>query len=211
MQTYPGSDDIGWTPSARWPPNAHCTMRTSYNRIYFYKCMTHHSIISILTSSIPLCHPPLDSYPFNRVHPSFLHPAVVFTRCRSSCAYNAVPYREAFSDWVLRHSYLSALYLRVLLYNHPVITHCIHLGPRGNWATSLGNIRRKMPYHSSLNYCKVNAIHMHLLRVPGLCLRSSLSVDDGVTCFCLEMDPRLHSLHLKDSTSQTDIHLWISA
>jgi hypothetical protein len=137
-----------------WPPNAHCTMRTSYNRIYFYKCMTHHSIISILTSSIPLCHRPLASYlpnsPFNRVYPS-LHPAVFITRCRSPCAYNTVPYRETFSAWVLHHSYLSALYLRVLLYNHPVMTHCIYLGPRGNWATSLGNIRRKMPYHSSLN------------------------------------------------------------
>jgi hypothetical protein len=52
---------------------------------------------------------------------------------------------------------------------------------------------------------------MRLHREPGLCLCSRLSVDDGVTCFCLEMEVAAKD---DDSTCQTDTngtHVWISA
>lgn len=77
---------------------------------------------------------------------------------------------------------IRALYLRVLLYNSftyspNVFPKRFLLGVRGNRATSLGNIRRKMPHHLRLRpYAIFPKIQDHVL--------APLSVDDGVTCFC---------------------------
>lgn len=133
--------------------------------------MTHHSIIPILTSSIPICvigssPSPLHATPqFNRV---FLRPAVLLTRCHTSCTYtsctyNAVPYRNYVMTISIGPPYECCCIISQL--SSGVFLGCVGV-VRPLSAVLDGRCHTLDPL------IEVNAICVliYLLRDPGLCL-----------------------------------------
>lgn len=159
--------------------------------------MTYHSIISILTSFIPICvigHPLSHPPTLCHIPPSY-HVYPFFSSSTSSRPLYSLSYIMHFSDWVMHHSYIyqSTLLNEGCCIIFLLLPSCIperFLKTAWESCDLSGNIRRKMPEHTK-PLMEVNSICVliHLSRGPGLCLVASFG------CGRSDRTPEL-SLHL---------------